>query len=243
MTEKRNIEVFNKDVATGTGYQYTVSERRSVRIANDRMTRGIREAVDLSGKRVLDLGCGDGVFTLALLEMGAASIVGTDPAEVAVQAAGARAAAAGVADRVTFSVQNIYDAVPEGAAFDTVVLRGVLHHLPDAKEAVRIAARLANEIVILEPNGGNPILKIIEKTSSYHIEHEEQSFLPSTINGWLEAAGMRVVHGKLINLVPLFCPTPFVGMLKAMEPLVEAVPGLRLLGCGQYVVRAIAAGR
>lgn len=237
MTLKKNVSVFNQDVSTGAGYKYTQDARPSVRIANDRMTRGIREAFDFNGKRVLDIGCGDGTFTMALLEMGAATIDAMDPAERAVEAGRAKAVEAGVEERVRFRVYNVYDLGSLTERYDVVVVRGVLHHLPDAAQAVKEIAKVADEIVILEPNGANPALKLIERFSRYHVEHEEQSFLPSTVDRWLQEAGAAIQYRKLINLVPIFCPSLAARGLKAVEPIVEAVPGLRVLGCGQYVVR------
>lgn len=239
MTQKRNVDVFNADVAETSGqYKYTLEDSLSKRLANERMTRGITEAANFRGKRVLDVGCGDGTFTLALAEAGAKSVLGFDPAGIAIEAAREKAKKANVDDRVTFQMMNVYDFETLDTRFDIAVLRGVLHHLPDAEAAVRLTAKVADEIVILEPNGANPVLKIIERVSPYHIAHEEQSFHPRTINRWLKNSGCEIVRSKLITLVPIFCPSMIARILKALEPLVEAIPLLRLLSCGQYVVVA-----
>ena len=37
---------------------------------------------------------------------------------------------------------------------------------------------------VIEPNGYNPVLKVLEKVSRYHIEHEERSFFPATLHAW-----------------------------------------------------------
>lgn len=236
---KQNVDVFNSDISLTSKYRYTTDDRPSLIAANERMTRGIRDAVDLRGKRVLDIGCGDGTFTLALVEMGAASVTGIDPADKAIDAARIEADRVGLSRKVKFYVQNVYDLDNPREQYDVVVLRGVLHHLPDPERAVYLAAKLANEIVVLEPNGANPALKIIERLSPYHVEHEEQSFLPATVDHWLAKAGKKPVYRKLINFVPVFCPAPIVKLLKLLEPVIEATPGLRFIGCAQYVVKAI----
>lgn len=238
MTLKRNVAVFDQDVTAVGGYRYTTDQRPSVRLANARMTRGIAEAGGLAGKRVLDVGCGDGTFTEALVEMGAATILALDPAANAIEAARQRFAAAGLDERIEARVFDVYALATIGERFDVAVVRGVLHHLPDAARAVAEIVKVADAVVILEPNGANPVLKVIERVSKYHVEHEEQSFLPRTIDGWLRAAGAEVRYRKLINLVPLFCPAFAARILKAVEPAVEAIPGLRAIACGQYVVRA-----
>ena len=236
MLVKKNVEVFNKDVLQGNGYEYTDENRYSARIANERMTQAIKSAAQWSGKRVLDIGCGDGAYTGTLLDMGAASVLGVDPAITAIERARIRA---GDNPRLNFVAESVYDLGSRLAEkFDVVVLRGVLHHLPDAASAVRVAASLANEIVILEPNGLNPVLKLIERFSSYHTEHEEQSFLPSTLRKWCLAAGATPTFCKAINFVPFFCPTPLARLLKTLEPVVENIPGLRNIACGQIIIRA-----
>jgi len=238
MTLKRNVAVFDQDVTAVGGYRYTTDQRLSVRLANARMTRGIAQAGGLDGKRVLDVGCGDGTFTETLIGMGAASILAMDPAANAVEAARQRFETAGLGARIEARVFDVYALATIGERFEVAVVRGVLHHLPDAGRAVAEILKVADAVVILEPNGANPVLKVIERISKYHVEHEEQSFLPRTIDGWLRAGGAEIRYRKLINLVPLFCPAFAARVLKVFEPVVEAIPGLRAIACGQYVVRA-----
>ncbi len=42
-----------------------------------------------------------------------------------------------------------------------------------------------------------------------------------------------------LNLVPVFCPDWLARLLKVFEPVVERIPLLRVIACGQYVLRAI----
>lgn len=95
-----------------------------------------------SGERILDLGCGDGVLTEKLVQMGA-SVVGVDASEAQVQAAIARGLDARVADGHHLSFFAEFDAVFSNAA---------LHWLldPDAaiasiKRALRPGGRLVAE--------------------------------------------------------------------------------------------------
>ena len=239
MNSKANVQVFNQDVLATGVYRYTDSATDIAKaFSNSRTSRAIARATSFSGKRVLDIGCGDGMFTVELAGLGAASICGIDPAAEAVESARARAKAAGLGSNVEFKVFNIYDLEPSFGKFDIVVIRGVLHHLSAPEKALIAVASVCDEIVVLEPNGCNPILKVIERFSTYHIQHEEQSFLPSKIDKWLQAAGKTPRRRELINLVPLFCSPMLARLLKWLEPIVEATPVLRLLGCGQYLVQA-----
>ncbi len=231
---KANVQVFDQDAAEG-GYLYARQDRPSSVLANSRMTRAIFAATDFRGQRVVDIGCGDGAYTAPLkTQAGASYVLGIDPAQAAIELA--RGRAAGI-DGCEFVVGSIFDP-PPGQSFDIAVIRGVLHHLSEPERAVTAAMQMAKRIVVLEPNGTNPALKLIEKLSSYHREHEERSFLPGTIDFWIRAAGARVVRREFINLVPMFCSERVARTLRALEPFVERLPLANAVACGQYVVTA-----
>src|SRR5690348_13767170 len=83
------VDRFNRDVAELGGYAYT-GDRLSSRLANQRITDAIVEAADVAGKRVIDVGCGDGTYTIELAAAGAESVLGTDAAAAAVERARSR---------------------------------------------------------------------------------------------------------------------------------------------------------
>lgn len=236
---KQNVRRFDDDVREQGGYAYT-GDRLSARLANRRISRSIAESFDFRGASVLDLGCGDGAYTVEFAALGVRQVVGLDPAAVAIDAARARARALGVADIVRFEVGNIYalDEYLAAGHFDCIVIRGVLHHLPDPARAIAGLATFGGTVVVLEPNGNNPVLKLLERFSRYHIEHEERSFRPGLICNWLTAAGLSVRSCRLLNLVPFFCPDPMANALRVVEPLVERIPVLRDIACGQCIIVA-----
>ncbi|TXM67228.1 class I SAM-dependent methyltransferase [Methylobacterium sp. WL120] len=241
---KQNVQIFERDVTMAGGYQYSNSDADiSKRFSNSRTSQAIASMADFRDKRVLDLGCGDGTFTFELLDFGAKFVLGVDPATTAIKHATLQAEKAGVSDRLQFASCSVYDMGDSYGHFDIVMLRGVLHHLPDAEAALKAVSPICDEIVIVEPNGCNPVLKLIEKFSTYHIEHEEQSFMPRTINNWLLSARKTPVSTKMVNFVPLFCPPTLARLLKFLEPIVEAIPIVRLIGCGQYIVKASSIAR
>lgn len=229
---KANVNRFSDDVISSGSYAYTTG-RLSPKLANQRISQAFEELYPCKGKRILDMGCGDGTYTLELARAGA-TVLGIDPAESAVEAARKKAHAAGV-DNVRFETGDIY-ALNIKEHFDCTVLRGVLHHLPDPGLAIKQLAHLSDHMLLMEPNGTNPIVKLIEKFSRYHIEHEEQSFLLSTIEGWFATAGLRMQQVRYVNLVPMFSPDWLARLCKAFEPLVESIPLARNLCCGQYII-------
>ncbi|MEH6627070.1 MAG: class I SAM-dependent methyltransferase [Motiliproteus sp.] len=239
VTTKKNVSQFDEDVRNTGSYAYT-AERLSARFANTCISDSISQAYDFSGKTVLDLGCGDGAYTLEFPSLGVKEVVGVDPASVAIEAANATAQKLGLETAVKFEVGNIYalESYLADDRFDCIVLRGVLHHLPDPARAIACLASFGGTIVILEPNGNNPVLKLLEKYSRYHIEHEERSFTPGVIRSWLETAEFSVSSSKLINLVPMFCPDWMAKVLRVVGPIVEAFPLVRNISCGQIVIVA-----
>jgi len=101
--------------------------------------------------------------------------------------------------------------------------------------AVEKICKKARDIVVVEPNGYNPMLKVIEKTSKYHLEHEEKSYRPGILDAWFIRNGGEIVQSIYVGLVPMFCPDLAARVLKFFEPIVEKTPLLRRLCCGQYV--------
>jgi len=239
VTTKKNVSQFDDDVRRIGSYAYT-TERLSAQFANARMSQGIAQSYDFAGKTVLDLGCGDGTYTLEFVKLGVKEIVGVDPAAVAIEAANARARTLGVDATVKFEVGNIFspDSYIGDERFDCIVIRGVLHHLPDPARAISGLAAFGGTVIVIEPNGNNPVLKLIERYSAYHVAHEERSFSPALIRSWLTSAGFRVNSTALINLVPFFCPDWMARLLRIFEPLVERLPLLRDISCGQSIIVA-----
>jgi hypothetical protein len=98
--------------------------------------------------------------------------------------------------------------------------------------------RLAPEILIHEPNGNNLGLKIIERTSPYHREHNEKSYSSRQMARWIREAGGEVVYQRFAGFVPMFCPAWLARLMKMVEPVVETVPGLNALAGSVYVMVA-----
>lgn len=226
------VDPFNQDVLAGGGYRYTTEASLSSRLANARMTQASLRAAPWHGARAIDIGCGDGTYTAEILSLGhPASVSGIDPAPAAVAAARERHPDA----RLSFNVGSAYDLPHGDAEFDLGYLRGVLHHVDRPTEALREAVRVARAVVVVEPNGYNPGLKLLERVSSYHREHGERSHPASRLDRWAGEAGGRVVWRAFVGFVPMFSPDPYARAAKVMEPLLERLPGVRRATCAQYV--------
>jgi 2-polyprenyl-3-methyl-5-hydroxy-6-metoxy-1,4-benzoquinol methylase len=230
-------EPFNYDVDNNGSYVYTGPKaRKSAIVANTRQSEILHSLISgRQPKSILDLGCGDGTFTSEFLMFPGVQIVGMDPAERAIKFASERFV---LEKRISFTSRPISDLIRHGQFFDLVILRGVLHHCVDPQEVINQASRLSNSVLILEPNGLNPIMKIIEKLSPYHREHSEKSFTKRKIRSWLLSSGLEIEKFKLGVLVPYFFPTFLVGFMSSLEPVVARIPFFRRVFFGTQVILA-----
>ena len=235
MTGSRSgIEPFDVDAAGGAGYQYTTANRFSTRHVLARHQQLILAVGRLEGRALIDIGCGDGFSTMRFWDVAHPSrMAGVDPAPNAIKVAAQKKGARPIEFRVLDGARVPFD----DRSFDVAIVQGVLHHSDDPAATIREALRVAEEIVILEPNGLNPGLKLLEKVSSYHREHNERSYTRRRLRGWVEKAGARVVDEKFAIFVPIFSPDWLARGMRALEPVVESVPGLRAAGCSVYVLR------
>jgi SAM-dependent methyltransferase len=231
----KSVSAFNQDAVRHQGYLYSTNAPLSSQMANKRISDITLENVDLCDKTVLDIGCGDGVYTIELFDkIRVKRMLGVDYAAQAVEIARAKS---GVRP-IQYEVQSAYSLPYATKSFDVAILRGVLHHLDDPVPALKEALRVATLVWVIEPNGYNPGLKFLEKFSRYHIEHHEKSYAPVYLDREIKKLGGKVLQRKWAGFVPMFCPNWLAKLMKVIEPVVESVPVIKHLGCAVYVFSA-----
>lgn len=239
--DEKNVQAFNDDVKNNGQYLYTNFQRYSAYIATKRQSDELIKLLKKSiGKdaSILDVGCGDGIFTLELLkEVKPKKIIGFDKARVAIDSATKKI---NIKDKkkITFRYCDIYDAHKyfKKNSFSIIVVRGVLHHVDNPVRAVASLSSISKKIIVLEPNGFNPILKLIEKISPYHRGHDEKSYWPLTLNKWFKDNGYRVKEQQYFSIIPYFCPESIVRLLEHIEPFVERLPFIKMFYCGTNLI-------
>lgn len=235
MPENPNVQIFNQDVLAQGGYGYTTNMKLSARFATQRTIDIILETGLFTGRRVLDMGCGDGYYTLRFWDQGQpGAVTAVDAATQAVAAADRHKG-----DRpIQFVIADAHRLPWADDSFDLVLIQSILHHDDAPEDMLREALRLAPLILIHEPNGNNPGLKLIEKISPYHRAHRERSYHAGQFQHWIQRLNAAIVHRKYAGFVPMFCPDWLARTTKWIEPLIEALPLLREIACSVVVIVA-----
>lgn len=108
----------------------------------------------LSGRTVLDIGCGGGLVSEPLARMGG-TVTGLDPAPENIEAARQHAQSQGLT--IDYRAGRVEELAAEGRQFDLVVCLEVVEHVPD------VGAFLASCATLVRP-GGLMILSTINRT-------------------------------------------------------------------------------
>lgn len=216
-TQKRNVSTFNADIKENQGYLYTTNATYSSLVANHRITEATAALIPNTTKTVIDIGCGDGTFTHCLkLIFPEISFTGFDPASEAINIAKTKFPSV---DYIVGDLLNI--STFPNIKFDLAILRGVIHHLPNASAGIANAVHLSDRIILIEPNGNNPILKWLEKNSKYHLDHEERSFSSDKLRQWCEQTGFVVTDFNFVGFIPFFFPTLLSKIIYFIQPWLE----------------------
>jgi 2-polyprenyl-6-hydroxyphenyl methylase/3-demethylubiquinone-9 3-methyltransferase len=171
----------------------------------------IERAVSLSGKLILDVGCGGGILSESMARRGA-RVLGIDLSRAVLEVAELHALEAGVAVEYR-SVAAEELALERPAAFDAVTCMEMLEHVPDP------AAALAALGVLVKP-GGDVIVSTLNRTPrAFAIAivgaelvtrvlprgtHEYLKFIrPSELARWGRAADLELLDLTGITYNPL----------------------------------------
>ncbi|MBR0657488.1 bifunctional 2-polyprenyl-6-hydroxyphenol methylase/3-demethylubiquinol 3-O-methyltransferase UbiG [Plastoroseomonas arctica] len=152
----------------------------------------------LSGKRVLDVGCGAGLAAEAFARMGA-EVVGMDAAPEALAVARAHAQAGGLA--IDYRQGGPEDLAP-GEVFDAVVALEVIEHVEQRAAFVAALARAVKPggMVILSTLNRTPRAFLMAKLGAEYLlrllpvgTHDWRMFItPGELGALLRAEGFRV---------------------------------------------------
>ena len=127
--------------------------------------RHFREAIPakLTGKRVLDIGCNAGFYSLEMKRRGAARVLGIDTDERYLRQARFAAEVCGL--EIEFRCMPVWDIAALGERFDLVLFMGVLYHLRHPLLALDlIHEHVAKDLLLFQSlmRGSNEIAEVAE---------------------------------------------------------------------------------
>jgi 2-polyprenyl-3-methyl-5-hydroxy-6-metoxy-1,4-benzoquinol methylase len=116
---------------------------------------------NISGKKVLDVGCGNGQHGV-FMAMHGAEVYGFDLSEVGIEVANAMAKANEVDHLCHFRVANISELPYEDNQFDVILLNAVLHHIlkyPNVREETYRVLKPGGKVVMRDGLRENPLYR------------------------------------------------------------------------------------
>ena len=140
-------------------YAYKKGRRRD----RGHRTRKVFELMDLKtlqGKNILDIGCGNGQYSVLFALLGA-TVTGIDLSPIGIDVARRMAKANGVSEQCTFLAGEFASAAIPEAAFDIVLLHEVYHHVikyPGVDDAISRAAVPGGRIILADTVRGASLI-------------------------------------------------------------------------------------
>ncbi len=153
----------------------------------------LQPRLDLKGKEILDIGCGNGYFGLRMLAAGAKLVVGIDPTIVFVmQWLAIQKLGPGLNNFVL--PMGVEDLPADSKGFDRVFSMGVLYHrrrpvehLEQLKQLTRPGGQVVLETLVLEGEG-NEVLKPPGRYARMRNVHAVPNL--AVLGDWLKQAGL-----------------------------------------------------
>ncbi len=167
----------------------------------------------LSGKTVLDYGCGRGEESLNYLEHGAEKVYGIDISIRYIEHAAMNAGRAGYPeDRYAFHVMDAHKLDFPDSTFDLVIGHAILHHLDPwiALQEIYRVLKPGGRLLLNEPLADNPLLKLFRLLTPHARTKDEKPFTGKQIESILQMQGWE---SELI----------FCGLIEAPTAMITSV--------------------
>lgn len=187
------------------------SEFKPLHEINPLRLRFIDQCASLSGKRVLDVGCGGGILTESMVLKGA-TVTGIDLGEKALKVARLHSLESGVeVEYRLVAVETLAAEAPE--SFDVVTCMEMLEHVPDPAAVIRACAQLVKPggHVFFSTINRNPKAYLYAVVGAEYVlnmlpkgTHEYEKFIkPSELSADVRRSGLTVAGLKGMSYNPL----------------------------------------
>ena len=173
----------------------------------------------IAGRRVLEIGCGDGAHAQELSAAGAGYVLGIDIAETFI----ARARERAVPGRLEFALADA--SAPLDGTFDLVYGRAILHHLDYRPVLERLYAEnlsAGGRMVFMEPLGSSLLIRLFHAVAPSAQTRDEKPFDRGDL-AWLRRTfrgGLDVLPINYLSF-PLGLASSFL-FARADNPLLRA---------------------
>lgn len=180
------------------------------------------------GKRILEIGCGQGELCLLLAKHGASQVVGIDISKKAIQEATSKAVKEGLADRITFRVMDAELMDFPDNSFDVACGTGILHHLDleiAFKELVRVLTPEGKGF-FMEPMGHNPMINLYRKLTPGLRTPYEHPLLKKDLklaSQYFDKVDTLFFHMFSLLSIPFHGTRVFDKLVRALETFDEVV--------------------
>jgi 2-polyprenyl-3-methyl-5-hydroxy-6-metoxy-1,4-benzoquinol methylase len=143
----------------------------------ERYTITFEQAGDVRGKKILDVGCGSGVYSVDFARRGAGRVVGVDFSGNMLGLARQEAEQHGVADRCEF-IQADFLALDLEDKFDISIAMGVFDYVPDQVTFLRkMVALTTGKVIVAFP--GHSLLREPARRLRYRLSGKGEIYLYS----------------------------------------------------------------
>ena len=143
----------------------------------ERYTITFEQAGDVRGKKILDVGCGSGVYSVDFARRGAGRVVGVDFSGNMLGLARQEAEQHGVADRCEF-IQADFLALDLKDKFDISIAMGVFDYVPDQVAFLRkMVALTTGKVIVAFP--GHSLLREPARRLRYRLSGKGEIYLYS----------------------------------------------------------------
>lgn len=207
-TDRQEIAKFD---ALGGHWWNRNGEFKSLHDINPLRLDFIERHIDLSGKKLIDVGCGGGILSEALAKQGAI-VSAIDMSEAAIESARLHLHQSQLSiDYQVIPIAN--KAETDAAQYDCVTCMELLEHVPDPSAVVKACARLLKpggkaffstlnrnpKAYLLAIIGAEYLLKMIPKGT-----HDYSKFIrPSELDQWAHSHGLHLLDMKGLQYNPI----------------------------------------
>ncbi|MDP3776528.1 bifunctional 2-polyprenyl-6-hydroxyphenol methylase/3-demethylubiquinol 3-O-methyltransferase UbiG [Methylotenera sp.] len=216
-TEAKTIQTLNADVLELQKFGELAhkwwdknSEFKPLHEINPLRLNYIDSLASLSGKRVLDVGCGGGILSESMYFKGA-DVTGIDLGEKALNVAKLHQLESGA--KVSYILTSVEQlALEQPASFDIVTCMEMLEHVPDPASIVAACAKLVKPggAVFFSTINRNPKAYLFTVLGAEYIlnmlpkgTHDYAKFIkPSELSNWVRQSGLTVAGMRGMSYQP-----------------------------------------